>query len=224
MLPPQMRRMDASAPENPIETAAAASVQDSPREITAEWFGQMDVYSRLREVYDIANRNNTAIYSLDPRGLAVFEFGIDDIVRAAAELRHRSPRAADDAGHAARALGGDRRPRHRQPQHARRRDSRRWSATRASTTCSATRRRRPATDGKFHEIKVRVKRRGVDVRARKGYWALTTADVEKISESHAGRRQAGADGAGVDRARRCRPASTCGRGSAPSAARTARRA
>ena len=29
------------------------------------------------------------------------------------------------------------------------------------------------TDGKFHEIKVNVKRRGVDVRARKGYWAYT---------------------------------------------------
>ena len=29
------------------------------------------------------------------------------------------------------------------------------------------------TDGKFHEIEVNVKRRGVDVRARKGYWAYT---------------------------------------------------
>jgi VWFA-related protein len=32
-------------------------------------------------------------------------------------------------------------------------------------------------DGKFHEIKVRVKRGGLDVRARAGYWAPRTADV-----------------------------------------------
>ena len=35
------------------------------------------------------------------------------------------------------------------------------------------------TDGKFHDIKVRVKRRNVDVRARKGYWALTVEDTVK---------------------------------------------
>ena len=33
------------------------------------------------------------------------------------------------------------------------------------------------TDGKFHAIKVSVKRKGVDVRARKGYWAYTLEDV-----------------------------------------------
>ena len=37
------------------------------------------------------------------------------------------------------------------------------------------------TDGKFHEIKVRVKRKGVDVRARKGYWAYTTEDVARAT-------------------------------------------
>jgi len=36
-----------------------------------------------------------------------------------------------------------------------------------------------ATDGKFHEIKVRVKRPGVQVRARKGYWAFTAQDAAK---------------------------------------------
>jgi hypothetical protein len=32
-------------------------------------------------------------------------------------------------------------------------------------------------DGKFHQITVRVKRRDIDVRARKGFWALTAADA-----------------------------------------------
>jgi VWFA-related protein len=34
-----------------------------------------------------------------------------------------------------------------------------------------------AQDGKFHEIKVRLKRRGLEVRARSGYWAPRAADV-----------------------------------------------
>jgi hypothetical protein len=44
-------------------------------------------------------------------------------------------------------------------------------------------RRSTGADGKsWHQISVKVKRSGVDVRARKGFWALTTADVEKISK------------------------------------------
>ena len=37
------------------------------------------------------------------------------------------------------------------------------------------------TDGKFHNIDVRVKRPGVEVRSRKGYWAYTVEDVAKAS-------------------------------------------
>src|SRR5258708_23874006 len=37
------------------------------------------------------------------------------------------------------------------------------------------------TDGKFHTIDVRVKRQGVEVRARKGYWAYTTEDVARAT-------------------------------------------
>jgi VWFA-related protein len=36
-------------------------------------------------------------------------------------------------------------------------------------------------DGLFHEIEVRVKRTGVEVRARKGYWAYTNADLTRMS-------------------------------------------
>src|SRR6185503_9053316 len=35
------------------------------------------------------------------------------------------------------------------------------------------------SDGKFHEIKVRVKRPGVQVRARKGYWALNAEQTAR---------------------------------------------
>src|SRR5688500_9250327 len=78
LLPPQMQRQDASMPTDPRRAAIAAGSQDSDRQRTAEWFQQSDVMMRLREVYEDANRNNTSIYSLDPRGLAVSEFQIDD--------------------------------------------------------------------------------------------------------------------------------------------------
>jgi hypothetical protein len=34
-------------------------------------------------------------------------------------------------------------------------------------------------DGKFHQIQVRVKRKDVDVRARKGYWAISPDEAER---------------------------------------------
>ena len=79
-------------------------------------------------------------------------------------------------------------------------------------------------DGKFHEIKVRVKRPGMQVRARKGYWALNAEQTAralappKAPAAQAGR---GCDHRG-DQPPAVAPAS-CARGSARRAARTARR-
>jgi hypothetical protein len=40
-------------------------------------------------------------------------------------------------------------------------------------------------DGKFHPIKVRVKRRGLEVRSRAGYWAPLATDVARAKEAAA---------------------------------------
>jgi VWFA-related protein len=181
MLPPQMRRMDASQPVNPIESTAAAGVQDSPREMTNEWFGQMDVYSRLRDVYDVANRNNTAVYSLDPRGLAPFEYGLDDLPFGPPPSFATDRRALQMTQDTLRVLSEEtdgraivNRNTLEQGLADMVRDSSYYYLL--GYTSSKT-----GNDGKFHPITVKVKRGGVDVRARKGYWALTAADVERIN-------------------------------------------
>jgi VWFA-related protein len=181
MLPPQMRRMDASQPANPIETVAAAGQQDSAREMTNEWFGQMDVYSRLRDVYDVANRNNTAVYSLDPRGLAPFEYDLDDLPFGPPPSFATDRRALQMTQDTLRTLSEEtdgraivNRNTLEQGLAAMVRDSSYYYLLGYTST-------RTGNDGKFHQITVRVKRGGVDVRARKGYWALTPADVERIS-------------------------------------------
>ena len=79
-LPPQMRNADAHAarlrqsqrastrwPASTIRTRIAHRVLSS-----------LDLDSDLREVYDTANRNNVAIYAVDPRGLPGFEFDINE--------------------------------------------------------------------------------------------------------------------------------------------------
>jgi VWFA-related protein len=179
MLPPQMQRQDASAPQDPRQTAAAAGMQDSDRQITAEWFGMADVMQRMREVTDMANRNNTAIYSLDPRGLAVFEFAINDVPFAGPPSFAADSRAVRMTQDTLRVISDDTDGR----AIVNRNDLAKGLAqiVRDSSfyyllgyNSSAA-----PNDGKFHEIKVRVKRRGVDVRARKGYWAMTVDDVTR---------------------------------------------
>jgi hypothetical protein len=44
---------------------------------------------------------------------------------------------------------------------------------------------RKGNDGKFHEIKVRVKRKGVRVTARRGYWAPTEKEITAAAEAAA---------------------------------------
>jgi len=180
MLPPQMRRQDASRPASPFEAAAAAGGQDSSQQITAEWFGQTDVYSRMREVVDTANRNNTSFYSLDPRGLAPFEYGFDDIPGGPPPSFATDGRALRMTQDTLRSLSEEtdgraivNRNTLEQGLQQVIRDSSYYYLLGYNSQV--------ANDGKFHEITVRVKRRDVNVRARRGFWAITPEDAVRAS-------------------------------------------
>jgi VWFA-related protein len=175
LLPPQMQRADASMPADPRQVAAGAGIADSPRQQTAEFFAQSDVYSRLRDVFQDANRNNASIYSLDPRGLAPFEFGMDDLSGAPPSFATDS-RVLQATQDTLRVLAEETDGRAIVNRNT-------LAAGLAQITRDASfyyllgYNSQAQNDGKFHEIKVRVKRPNVDVRGRKGFWALTPADV-----------------------------------------------
>jgi len=178
ILPPQMRRQDASQPENPIQARAAGGLQDSSVEETAAWFGQSDVNMRMRDVYQMANRNNTSIYSLDPRGLAVFEFGLDDSAATPSFATDR--RVLTMTQDTLRSLSEETDGRAIVNRNTLLeglnqiiRDSSYYYLIGYSS--------KAPTDGKFHDIKVRIKRRGVETRARHGYWAATASDVARAA-------------------------------------------
>ena len=60
------------------ETQPGVDVNQDPRaRVRTKFFNQADLNGRLREVFDTANRNNTSIYAVDPRGLAAFEYDIN---------------------------------------------------------------------------------------------------------------------------------------------------
>jgi len=184
MLPPQMRSADASMGKlgNPQALNPLAGEND-PREQTAQTFATADLYSQLKDVFIAATRNNTAIYSLDPRGLAVNEFDIDEnvgpqqdqsLLQASTNTLRSIAEETDG-----RAIVG-RNDLAKGLQQA-------LQDSAAYYLIGYTSAQAPI-DGKFHQIKVQLsaaaKKRGLQVRARRGYWAATTEDVKKAEKAN----------------------------------------
>ena len=115
----------------------------------------MDQLQQLRELSDTANDNNTAIYTLDPSGL---NGGASDILRSIAAT-----------------TGAEAFVNTNSPEKALRQVVREASAFYLLGYAST----RNPQDGKFHKIGVKVKKPGIDVRARKGYWAPKAAEIER---------------------------------------------
>lgn len=118
------------------------------------WFSDGDLEFRMQEILSAANRSNVTIYTLDPRGLRS-QSPSDVLWRLSGETGGRAivntnsfDRGLDQVVEDASAY---------------------YLLAYAPT--------RGVADGKFHEIQVRVKRKGVRVLARKGYWAPSEAEL-----------------------------------------------
>jgi hypothetical protein len=156
------RRCGATTPRNPttrwLSQLTPRAGQDSNFEQTAQWFGQSRrVFAHARSDHAGQPQTTPPSTRLDPRGLAPFENGLDASRAAATYLvRLRPPRAAEDAGHAALALRGDRMAGPIVNRNTLAQGLAQIARTRASTTCSATTPTRPPT-ASFHKIEVKVK-------------------------------------------------------------------
>ncbi len=175
MLPPQMRDQVAairgSGNPNTLDPFAG---QNSPVEDRAQFIAGNDLEADLRELYATANRNNVAIYAVDPRGLSAGEFGIDQNISQQTDrqflnnsLETLRTLAFNTDG---RAIVNRNDLTMGMKQIVQ--DTSAYYLLGYNSTFTAT-------DGKFHDIKVRVKRQGIQVRARKGYWAFTADDARR---------------------------------------------
>jgi VWFA-related protein len=112
-------------------------------------------YTTVRDVTAAANRTNTAIYPMDPTGLTFNSRGATDVLRVlAGETSGEALVNRNDVEKALQRVVRD-----------------------ASAYYLIG--YQPATvvhDGKWREIEVKVRRPGVEVRARKGYAALSAAE------------------------------------------------
>jgi VWFA-related protein len=118
----------------------------------------------MREIDEAANRGNVTIHVIDPRPLGSVGFGGDTVLRRL---------AADTGG---RAIVNTNNP--MEQLKAVMSDASAYYLVGYAPT-------RKTNDGKFHEIKVRVKRRGVRVNARHGYWAASEKELTAAAEAAA---------------------------------------
>jgi VWFA-related protein len=136
---------------------------------------QLDNAQQFRQLLDEANRANASFYPIDPRGLAVFDSPINDPLPLqvdAALLRGRIDTlrtlAENTDGIAVvntNDLSGA---------------LKRVVADLSSYYLLGYYSTNAKLDGRYHAIKVRVKRPGVQVRARRGYLAATAAEVSAL--------------------------------------------
>jgi VWFA-related protein len=161
MVPPQTMQQQMAA-----SSATAAGTQS----------GQLNLLDLMRDIFLAASRSNTSFYPLDPRGLAASEFSVADRV-GMQDDRAALNESMDTLHILATNTDGRAIVNSNDPQPALEqmlRDSSAYYLI-GYTSTEAPR------DGKFHPIRVNVKRKDVEVRARSGYWAYSDEDVKRAA-------------------------------------------
>jgi VWFA-related protein len=172
-LPPQLQDPNAAFPGMGNPNRRNPSAQTDDRYNMAM---MADMFTDMREVFSTANRQNTSIYAVDPRGLGAFEYNINEGIGLTQDANHL--KSSIDTLHTLANNTDGRAIVNRNDLASGMKQIMRDSSGYYLLGYTSS---RAPTDGKFHEIKVTVKRRGVDVRARKGYWALTKEDVARAT-------------------------------------------
>jgi VWFA-related protein len=174
-VPPQRRDPSAAYPGlgNPNRNNPMAGENDM-NEDRGRFFVNTDLLTDMREAFNEANRANVAIYAVDPRGLAVFEFDINEGVGLGVD---RS--SLGDTLNSLRTLADETDGRAIVNRNDLDVGMKQMMRDASSYYLIGYNSSQAPTDGKFHPIKVNVKRKGVQVRARKGYWALTAEETAR---------------------------------------------
>ena len=173
MLPPQLNDPIAAMPGVGNPNRGNSNAVNSDRE---EWRAMNTMVSDLSIIFQDANRNNTSIYCIDPRGLAPFEYDINQGVGLSVDKKHLDM-SLDNLRSLADNTDGraiiNRNDLARGMQQIIRDSSGYYLLGYTSSQAP--------TDGRFHKIDVEVTRKGVEVRARKGYWAYTAEDAARAT-------------------------------------------
>ena len=133
----------------------------------------------MQGVYEVASQNNVSIYPVDPRGLPVFEFDIDQPVNPTTDSQFLA--ATQNTLRALAVETDGRAILNRNDLDVGMKQIIRDSSAYYLIGYTS----QAKSDGKFHAISVKVKRPGVQVRSRKGYWALTPPAAEAVTAAAA---------------------------------------
>jgi VWFA-related protein len=172
-LPPQLSDPVAAMPGLGNPNRNNPSAQNSDR---AEFFNNAQLVSDLSEIFREANRNNTSFYPVDPRGLAAFEYDINQGIGLQVDRKHLE--ASLDT---LRALADNTDGRAIINRNDLAKGMRQIILDSSGYYLLGYNSSQAPTDGRFHKIDVDVTRKGVEVRARKGYWAYTAEDAARAT-------------------------------------------